>query len=90
MLSRGAKIAQIIIRNLEEDIRNKLRKLATRQGQSLEEVVREILRRAVVTPIEPPARLGTRLASLLSKHGLKVDIAELRGNEIAQPIFNQR
>jgi len=88
-LSRGVEMARITDRNLEEDIRDKLRKLARSQGQSTEEVVREILRRAVLTPIQPSARLGTRLASLFSKHGLKVDIAELRGNEIAPPSFHQ-
>jgi hypothetical protein len=55
----------------------------------MEGVIREILRRAVLAPIEPSARLGTRLASLFSKHGLTVDIAELRGNEIAPPSFDQ-
>ena len=82
-------MAQIIVRNLEEDVRDKLRKLARSQGRSLEEVVREILRRAVLTPIEPSSQLGTRLASLFSKHGLTADIAERRGNEIAPPSFDR-
>ena len=40
-------MAQVIVRNLEDDVRDKLRELARSRGQSMEETVREILRSAV-------------------------------------------
>lgn len=40
-------MASITIRNLDEDIRTRLRVRAAHNGQSMEEEVRQILRRAV-------------------------------------------
>ena len=40
-------MAQFIVRNLEDDVRDKLRELAQSHGQSMEETVRDILRCAV-------------------------------------------
>ncbi len=42
-------MAQLIVRNLEEGVRDRLRELAARHGRSMEEEVREILRAAVVS-----------------------------------------
>ena len=80
-------MAQIIVRNLDDEVRDQLRKLATSRGQSMEEVVREILRQAVLKPNVSQDRLGSRIAARFTAIGLKEEIAELRGNELAPPSF---
>jgi plasmid stability protein len=72
-------MAQFVVRNLENDIHNKLRKLAQRHGHSLEEEVRLILRHAVKCRNLTPSRLGSRIAGRFAECGLDQDIAEQRG-----------
>lgn len=58
-------MAQLIVRNLEDDVRDKLRDRAQRHGRSMEEEVRDILRAAVVqVPAEQGQGLGSRIAEL--------------------------
>lgn len=52
-------MAQLIVRNLEDDIRDKLRDRAQSHGRSMEEEVRDILRAAVVTGANAPRKLGS-------------------------------
>lgn len=40
-------MAQLVVRNLEDEVKARLRKRAQRHGRSTEEEVREILRNAV-------------------------------------------
>lgn len=80
-------MAQFIVRNLEDDVRDKLRELARSQGQSLEELVREILRSTVMREKTPPSRLGTRLAKRFAGKGLAQAIPELRGQHVEPPRF---
>ena len=82
-------MAQFVVRNLEDDVRDKLRALAQRQGQSMEEAVREILRGAVMRPQTPQIALGTRLAQRFARVGLTGEIPEVRGNVIAPPSFDR-
>ncbi len=63
-------MAQVIVRNLEDDVRDKLREMAQRQGRSMEETVRDILRNAVLKAEENQVGLGTRLAKRFSKYHL--------------------
>ena len=73
-------MAQLIVRNLEDDVRDRLRVLAAEHGRSMEEEVREILRAATLrTAIEANIRLGTRLVDRFRKHSLDREIEELRG-----------
>lgn len=74
-------MAQLVVRQLEDDVKAKLQERARRHGRSTEEEVREILRSAVggegggaVVP------LGTRIASRFARTGLRDDIPELRGH----------
>jgi plasmid stability protein len=57
-------LAQIIVRNLEDDVRDKLRERAKRHGRSMGEEVREILRSVVLpeTKDDSEVGLGTRIA----------------------------
>lgn len=79
-------MAQFTVRNLEDDIKSRLQTQARQHGVSLEEEVRRILRRAVMTAPAPAAGLGSRIASRFAAQGLRADeqIAELRGTP-AQP-----
>jgi antitoxin FitA len=77
-------VAQILIRQLDDDTKAKLQRLARQHGHSTEEEVREILRNAVRNVDEPPGRLGTRIASRFKGVGLRDEIPELRGQP-AQP-----
>jgi plasmid stability protein len=82
-------MAQFIVRGLEDDICEELKRLARSRGQSMAEFVREILRSAVLKPTVSSSDLGTRMAARFSRHGLVQDIPELRGNEIVPPEFSQ-
>lgn len=74
-------MAQLIVRNLDDSIRDKLRALAEEHGRSMEEEVREILRGAVIKATrEKKSGLGTEIANLFKGHGLDEEIPELRGN----------
>jgi plasmid stability protein len=60
-------MASITIRNLEDDLKRRLRMRAAEHGRSMEEEVREILRRAVGAPLPPrnlAAAIRARVASL--------------------------
>jgi antitoxin FitA len=84
-------MAQLLVRNLEKEVKAKLQRRAKRNGRSMEEEVREILRGA--TKKEGPARrgLGTRIASHFRKIGLKhgEEIPELRGFTLSAPKFHE-
>jgi plasmid stability protein len=76
-------MAQIVLRNIEQSVKARLQLRAKRNGRTLEQEVREILRSAVLETANPsvPSRgLGTEIASLFSKDGLTSDIRELRGD----------
>ena len=84
-LSRYHRLAaQILIRQLDDDTKTKLHRLAKQHGRSTEEEVREILRNAVRNVDDPPGRLGSRIASRFRLVGLQGEIPELRGQS-AQP-----
>jgi antitoxin FitA len=79
-------MAQLLVRQLDDDVKAKLRRRARRHGRSTEEEVREILRNAVRDEDATRAPLGSRLAALFARVGLREDedIEELRGHP-AQP-----
>jgi plasmid stability protein len=79
-------MAQLLVRNLDDDVKARLRVQAAEHGRSMEEEVRSILRQAVeVNPRQPG--LGTRMAALFSKNGLREGetISEFRG-EVIKPV----
>ena len=75
----------VLVRNLEDHVRERLRELSLARGQSMEEIVREILRNAVHAADTPSPQLGSRLAQRFSKVGLNFEIEELRGQTITPP-----
>jgi plasmid stability protein len=72
-------MAQIVVRQLEEDVKARLKRRAERHGRSMEEEVREILRNAAREESRPVAKLGSRIAARFRKAGLTADLPELRG-----------
>jgi antitoxin FitA len=77
-------MAQLLVRNLDDDIKAKLQRRARRHGRSTEEEVRDILRNAVKGEAAAFPPLGTRLRARFAGIGLDQDIPELRG-QTARP-----
>ncbi len=79
-------MAQLIVRNLDPDVKERLRRRAALRGRSMEAEVREILRTAASQDVEarPGTGLGTRIARRFAELGLDADLPELRG-EAARP-----
>lgn len=74
-------MAQFIVRHLEDDVKARLKRRAERNGRSMEEEVRHILRNATKEENRPAPRLGSRIAARFKKVGLAADLPELRGDE---------
>jgi antitoxin FitA len=77
-------MAQLLVRNLDDDVKARLRVLAAEHGRSMEEEVRVILRQAVIRPPRPSGGLGSEIAALFKHDGLREgeEIPELRGEFI--------
>jgi len=74
-------MAQLIVRNLEEEVKNGLRRRASQHGRSVEEEVRDILRNAVnKIDGKRQAGLGSELKKIFQGIGLKKEIPELKGS----------
>jgi antitoxin FitA len=72
-------MAQFIVRNLEDDVKVRLKRRAAHHGRSMEDEVRHILRNAVKEQHQRVAKLGSRIAGRFAKAGLTTDLPELRG-----------
>lgn len=72
-------MAQVIVRNLEDEVKSRLARRARRHGRSMEEELRHILRNALREERRPALRLGSRIAARFVKAGLDIDLPELRG-----------
>lgn len=82
-------MAQLVVRNLEDDVKTRLRRRAARRGRSMEEEVRDILRDAVKKEEESSSGgLGTAIASRFRRTGMPSDVPELRGHKIKPPSFD--
>lgn len=74
-------MAQLLVRDLDDEVKKKLEHRARRHGHSTAEEVREILRNAVRAEGEPKEPLGSRIVGRFASIGLDEDIPELRGQE---------
>lgn len=83
-------MAQLVVRNLEEAVKTRLRRLADRHGRSMEEEVRDILRDAVKAEGRAAAPLGSRLRRRFSEIGIDQDIPEMRGTAATPANFKPR
>jgi antitoxin FitA len=82
-------MAQLVVRNLEDDVKAKLQRRARRHRRSTEEEVREILRNAVRDEREPAFDLADRIRARFRGIGLDEDIPELRGFPVKPPDFEK-
>ncbi len=83
-------MAQLLVRNIENGVKARLKRRARRNGRSMEEEVRDILRAAVHNEENTPTGgLGTEIAKIFAKHGLDRPIEELRGYTIEPPTFEE-
>ncbi|MEO8202420.1 MAG: Arc family DNA-binding protein [Betaproteobacteria bacterium] len=73
-------MAQVVVRNLEEEVKARLKRRAERNGRSMEEEARQILRNALRQTGRPAVGLGSRIAARFAKAGLPEDLPELRGH----------
>ena len=80
-------MAQVIVRNLEIEIKALLKERAAKHGWSMEEEVRQILSNAVRMPETPPSKLGSRIAQRFADLGLDGPLPELRQPVSAPPDF---
>jgi plasmid stability protein len=72
-------VAQVLVRQLDDDLKEKLQRRARRHGRSTEEEIREILRNAVRSDGSIRIPLGARIAARFRRVGLDEEIPELRG-----------
>jgi plasmid stability protein len=72
-------MAQFIVRDLEDEVKARLKRRAARHGRSMEEEVRHILRNAVKEQDQHLPKLGSRIAARFAKSGLTTDLPELQG-----------
>jgi plasmid stability protein len=75
-------MAQVIVRNIEDDVKAGLKARASEHGWSMEEEVRQILRRAVSAEARVRPKLGSRIAARFVGAGLTEPLPELRGQTI--------
>jgi antitoxin FitA len=80
-------MAQLVVRNLDDDVKAKLQQRARQHGRSTEEEVREILRNAVWDEPQKTEPLGKRLRALFADIGLDEDIPEWRGQPAKPAAF---
>lgn len=82
-------MAQFVVRNLEDDVKERLRRRAKRHGRSMEDEVRHILRNAAKEERRGVRQLGSRMAARFRSVGLSTDLPELRGQPARPADFDQ-
>jgi plasmid stability protein len=70
-------------------VKARLQGRARRNGRSMEEEVREILRSAANEKETSSVGLGSRIAALVKGTGLRFDAPELRGHALQPPSFEE-
>lgn len=71
-------MAQLIVRHVDDDVAARLKRRAKRNGRSMEEEVRHILRDAAKDESRKVGQLGSRIAARFARVGLTTDLPELR------------
>ena len=83
-------MAQLLVRNLDDDIKARLQRRAAAHGRSMEEEARAILRAAADQDDATVgvAGLGTRIATRFRNLGLIDELAALPGEEAIPATFD--
>jgi plasmid stability protein len=83
-------MAQLVVRNLEDDVKARLQERAKRHRRSLEAEVREILRNAAHAAEKPMGGLGSDIAALFRDFGFREgEIEEIRGYPVKPASFDE-
>jgi|tagenome__1003787_1003787.scaffolds.fasta_scaffold16779380_1 antitoxin FitA len=80
-------MGQLVVRNLDDSLKEWLREQAKEHGRSMEQEVREILHSAYRKNGEPAVGLGTAIANIFRGSGITEPIPELRGYKVRAPKF---
>jgi plasmid stability protein len=83
----SGRMAQLVVRNIENSVKARLQRRAKRNGRSMEAEVREILRNAAKQSDSSEGGLGSEIAALFAGNGLDFDIPEFHGHTIKPPNF---
>jgi len=82
-------MAELIIRDIDDDVIERLQRRAKKHGCSLEEMVHDILRDAAKDE-RPSGGLGSEIAALFRGRGFKEgEIGQLRGYTIKPATFEE-
>lgn len=81
-------MAQLVVRKIEAGVKTLLQHRARRNGRSMEEEVRDILRNAVNDDV-PERGLGTDIAALFRRTGFESEIPELHGYQVEPASFSK-
>ena len=81
-------MARITIRNLEDDLKRKLRMRAARHGRSMEDEARQILRTALAEKAAEPTNLYAAIRRRIAPFG-GVDLEIPRRRPMREPRFEQ-
>ena len=82
-------MAQLVERNIEDDVKERLRERAKQHGHSMEEEVRLILKAAAYREEAVEPGLGTRFANLFRGQGLDFEIPEVRDQSFRPATFDE-
>ncbi len=75
-------MAQMLIRNIDNGVKESLKNQATLHGWSMENEAREILRSVLIKRKQRAAGLGSRIAARFAGIGLDGELPEMRGQTI--------
>ena len=81
-------MAQFVVRHIEDDVVEQLKKRAKRHARSMEAEVRDILRAAVRGGAADRRKLGSRIAGRFRRVGLREDLPERRGTTVRAAEFD--
>lgn len=83
-------MASITIRNLEDDLKRRLRIRAAEHGRSMEEEAREILRHVVTEPKAPRNLAAAIRARVASQGGVELDLPAREAMRDPPPLAGKR
>jgi len=84
-------MAQLVVRNIEQHVKERLAQRARAHGHSMEEEVRRILRDAVGEEARPAGEpgLGTQLAQHFAEYGLDgEELPEMKDQQARPAVFD--
>jgi hypothetical protein len=79
-LLRTESMGQLVVRNLEDGVKERLQRRAVRHGRSMEEEVRHILRDVSKEDSGGGRKLGSSIAPRFRTNGLTGDLPEFHGD----------